>query len=43
MITYKITKKIRLLCHWLYVIDYLTGEEIVGMFYEKELLKTNQT
>ena len=36
-------KKLRLLCHGLYVIDYLTGEEIVGIFYEKELLKTNQT
>ena len=27
---------------WTYVISDLKGEEIVGMFYEKELQKTNQ-
>ena len=27
---------------WTYVINDLNGEEIVGMFYENELQKTNQ-
>ena len=27
---------------WTYVIENLSGEEIVGTFYEKELQKTNQ-
>ena len=27
---------------WTYVINDLNGEEIVGIFYEKELRKTNQ-
>ena len=27
---------------WIYVINYLNGEEIIGTFYEKELQKTNQ-
>ena len=27
---------------WTYVINDLNGEEIIGSFYEKELLKTNQ-
>ena len=27
---------------WTYVISVLKGEEIAGMFYEKELRKTNQ-
>ena len=27
---------------WTYVINDLIGEEIIGMFYEKELQKTNQ-
>ena len=27
---------------WTYIISDLNGEEIVGMFYEKELQKTNQ-
>ena len=27
---------------WTYVISDLNGEEIVGMFYEKELQKANQ-
>ena len=29
-------------CEWTYVISDLKGEEIVGTFYEKELLKANQ-
>ena len=28
---------------WRYVISDVNGEEIGGMFYEKELQKTNQT
>ena len=28
---------------WIYLISDLNGEEIVGMFYKKELQKTNQT
>ena len=27
---------------WTYLINYLSGEEITGTFYEKELQKTNQ-
>ena len=27
---------------WIYVINYLNEEEIVGTFYKKELRKTNQ-
>ena len=27
---------------WIYFISDLNGEEIVGSFYKKELLKTNQ-
>ena len=27
---------------WRYVISDLNGEEIIGIFYEKELQKTNQ-
>ena len=27
---------------WIYVSSDLNGEEIVGMFYKKELQKTNQ-
>ena len=27
---------------WIYVVNDLNGEEIVGTFYEKELQKTNQ-
>ena len=27
---------------WIYVINDLNGEEIVGTFYEKELQKTNK-
>ena len=28
---------------WTYVIENLIGEEIFGMYYEKELQKTNKT
>ena len=35
-------KKIKSTVPWTYVISDLTGEEIVGKFYEKELEKTNQ-
>ena len=28
--------------HWTYVISDLSGEEITGSFYEKELQKTSQ-
>ena len=35
-------KKIKNTVPWTYVISDLTGEETVGMFYEKELQKTNQ-
>ena len=34
--------KIKNTVPWTYVISDLTGEETVGMFYEKELQKTNQ-
>ena len=27
---------------WIYVINDLNGEEIIGTFYEKEIQKTNQ-
>ena len=35
-------KKIKNAVPWTYVIIDLKDEEIVGMFYEKELQKTNQ-
>ena len=34
--------KIKNTVPWTYLISELNGEEIVGSFYEKELLKTNQ-
>ena len=37
-----VIKKVKNLVPWTYVINDLTGEEIVGTFYEKELQKTNQ-
>ena len=37
-----VIKKIKTTVPWTYVISDLTGEEIVGKFYEKELEKTNQ-
>ena len=33
------TKKVKNTVPWTYVISDLTGEEIVGTFYEKELQK----
>ena len=35
-------KKVKNTVPWTYVISDLKGEEIIGMFYEKELQKTNQ-
>ena len=37
-----VIKKVKNTVPWTYVIRDLKGEEIVGMFYEKELQKTNQ-
>ena len=37
-----VIKKIKNTVPWTYVINDLTGEEIIGTFYEKELQKTNQ-
>ena len=34
--------KIKNAVPWTYVINYLNGEEITEIFYEKELQKTNQ-
>ena len=36
------TKKINNTVPWTYVINDLNGEEIIGIFYEKGLQKTNQ-
>ena len=36
-------KKLKILFLGHYVISDLNGKEIVGMFFEKELKKTNQT
>ena len=38
----KLIKEIKNTVPWTYVINDLTGEEIVGTLYEKELQKTNQ-
>ena len=35
-------KKVKNTVPWTYDISDLTGEEIIGTFYEKELQKTNQ-
>ena len=35
-------KKIKSTVPWTYVISDLSGEEIIGSFYDKELQKTNQ-
>ena len=35
-------KKVKNTVSWAYVISDLNGEEIIGMFYENELRKTNQ-
>ena len=36
-----VIKRIKNTVPWTYVINYLNGEEIIGIFYEKELQKTN--
>ena len=37
-----VVSKIKYTVPWTYVVNDLIGEEIIGTFYEKELLKTNQ-
>ena len=37
-----VIKKVKNTIPWTYVINDLNGEEIIGIFYEKELQKTNQ-
>ena len=37
-----IIKKVKNTIPWIYVINDLNGEEIIGTFYEKELQKTSQ-
>ena len=37
-----VIKKVKSAVPWIYVINNLNGEEISGIFYEKELQKTNQ-
>ena len=37
-----VVKKIKNTVPWIYVINDLNGEKIIGSFYEKELQKTNQ-
>ena len=37
-----VIKKLKNTVPWTYVINDLNGEEITGIFYEKELQKTNQ-
>ena len=37
-----VIKKVKNIVPWTYVINHLDGEEILGMFYESELQKTNQ-
>ena len=37
-----VIKEVKNTVLWTYIISDLNGEEIVGMFYEKELQKTNQ-
>ena len=37
-----VTQKVKNTVSWTYVINDLSGEEIIGTFYEKELQKTNQ-
>ena len=37
-----ISSKIKNTVSWTYVINDLNGEEIIGIFYEKELQKSNQ-
>ena len=35
-------KKVKNTVPWTYVINDLNDDEVIGTFYEKELLKTNQ-
>ena len=37
-----VIKKVKNTVPWIYVINDLNGEEIIGTFYEKELQKTNK-
>ena len=37
-----VIKRVKYTVSWTYAINDLTGEEITGRFYEKELQKTNQ-
>ena len=37
-----IISKIKNTVPWIYIINDLNGEEIIGTLYEKELQKTNQ-
>ena len=37
-----VIKKVKNTVLWIYVISHLKGEKIFGMFYEKELQKTNK-
>ena len=37
-----VIKKVKNTVPWTYVVNDLNGEEIIGIFYEKELQKTNQ-
>ena len=37
-----VIKKVKNTVPWNFVINDLNGEEIIGIFYEKELQKTNQ-
>ena len=38
-----VIKKVKNTLPWIYVINDLTGEEIIGTFYEYKLHKTDQT
>ena len=37
-----VVRKIKNTVSWVYVINYLNGEGIIGTFYKKELQNTNQ-
>ena len=37
-----VIKKVKNAVPWTYVINDLNGDKIIGIFYEKELQKTNQ-
>ena len=37
-----VIKKVKNNISWIYVINDLSGKEIIGTFYEKEMQKTNQ-